>query len=97
MLRLLRVFLRFGSYLKANHISSFTVCGKTLISTNENLNHINNNTWSLFNDQSKLLLQVRQGASIVHQDNLLDIERFRNCLEKEESHLYQMLRGAVQN
>ena len=57
--------------------------GKTSISNNENLNHINNNTWSLFNDQSKLLLQVRQGASIVHQDNLLDIERFRNCLEKE--------------
>ena len=57
--------------------------GKTSISNNENLNHISNNTWSLFNDQSKLLLQVRQGASIVHQDNLLDIERFRNCLEKE--------------
>ena len=56
-----------------------------------------NNTWSVFNNQSKLLLQVRQGASIVHQDNLLEIERFRSCLEKEESHLYQMFRGAVQN
>ena len=34
-----------------------------------------NKTWSLFNNQSKLLLQVRQGASIVHQDNLLDMLR----------------------